>query len=321
MAARSPVQPQSAGASASGFAVPPASAGVVPYDFRRPDRIPVDQLRAVQSIHENFARVLGSSLSAYLRTFVSIDIARIEQLSFAEFSRTAARPSTTLALRMRPQEAIALLQLSHPALFPMLEILLGGTGRSPANIDREITEIERSIFQPVLRILLQELRTAWRPVSPIEFTAEDELAARQILSSTAPNFELLVISLQVSIGETAGLLNLGMPSRAMRALLQTSPVTTPEPPAQDSLKMLRLLDRAQLNADIRLNGPGMLFRDLLNIEPGDVLMFDHPLAKEVELELNGTSKFKGHVVAAGNKRAFQVKRECRPQLLPANEAP
>ena len=220
---------------------------------------------------------------------------------------------------MRPQEASAVLQLSHAALFPMLEILLGGTGKSPANIDRDITEIERSIFSPLLRILLQELKSAWRPVSPIEFAAEDEAATRQILSSMAPSQELLAIALEVRIGEANGLLHLALPSRAMRALLQDSDAGKQESPASDCAKMLRLIQRSELNAEIRLNGPKMLLRDLLEIEPGDVLTFDHPLSKEVELELNGTPKFEGHIVAAGNRRAFQVKRSRRRDTVRASE--
>lgn len=312
MTARSPVHPQASGASA------PASP--VPYDFRRPGRIPANHLRTVQSIHENFARVLGSCLSAYLRTFVSIDGARIEQLSWAEFSCRAPRPVTAIALRMRPQEANLVLQLSHAALFPILEILLGGTGKSPANIDREITEIERSILNPVLRILVQELKSAWRAVSPIEFAIEDEAAARQVLASMTENQELLAIGLAVRTGEAAGVLNIGIPARPVQALLQDSYPAKQESPVADCAKMLRLIQRAQLNADIRLNGPKMLLRDLLSIEPGDVVTFDHPLKKEVELELNGTSKFEGHIVAAGYKRAFQVKRSCQREAVRTSSA-
>jgi flagellar motor switch protein FliM len=313
MAAPPPVHLQTSAASA-----PPS---VIPYDFRRPDRIPLDHLRPMQSVHESFARALGSSLSAYLRTFVSIGGTRIEQLSWAEFSRRAARPVTTVALRMRPQEASAVLQLSHTALFPIVEILLGGTGKSPAHIDREITEIERSIVSPVLRIVVQELKSAWRTAAPVEFAIEDEPAARQVLSSMAANQELLAIGLDVHIGEAAGVLNLGIPSRPIRALLQDFCFSKQEPPAADCAKMLRLMQRAQLNADIRLNGPKMLLRDLLNMEPGDVVTFDHPLKKEVELELNGTPKFEGHIVAAGNKRAFQLKRPCQREAVRTSGAP
>lgn len=281
--------------------------------------MPAHQLRTLQSVHENFVRALSASLSAYLRTLVSTSILGVEQLSAIDFSRSAARPFTTLALRMRPQESIAFLQLSHAALFPMLEILLGGSGKSPANIDRDITEIERSIFQPPLRILLQDLKAAWRPAAPIEFTAEEEAAARQILASTPAGFELIAIRMELHIGEAAGMLTFGLPSRTIRALLETAPIPFPEPPSNDGPKVRRILERAQVNAQVRLNGPSMLFGDLLNLEPGDVLTFDHPLGKELELELNGTPKFKGHVVAAGNKRGFQIKQNC-PDASPADEA-
>ena len=38
------------------------------YDFRSPDKFSKEQIRTLQMIHENFARRLGSLLSAYLRT-------------------------------------------------------------------------------------------------------------------------------------------------------------------------------------------------------------------------------------------------------------
>jgi flagellar motor switch protein FliM len=295
-------------------ATPARGAASAPYDFRRPDRIPADQLKAMQSLHENFAHVLGSSLSAYLRTFVSVELSRIEQVSFSEFSSRAARPLTLVALRMRPHEAAALLQLSHSIVFPVLEILLGGTGKSTAAVERDITEIERSILNPILRILVQELKSVWQPLTPVEFALEEDAAARQIVSSTAPNLELLAVAFEARIGDAPGVLHLGIPSRVIRAaVVQSGFISQQDPAPPDAAKMLRLIERAQLNAEIRLNGPRMLFEDLLNIEPGDVLTFDHPLGREVDLELNGTTRFKGHVVAAGNRRGFQVKRECPRQ--------
>ncbi|MDO8690110.1 MAG: hypothetical protein Q7R39_08905 [Dehalococcoidia bacterium] len=37
---------------------------VRPYDFRRPDKFSKEHLRALQTIHESFARGVGSSLSS-----------------------------------------------------------------------------------------------------------------------------------------------------------------------------------------------------------------------------------------------------------------
>lgn len=63
------------------------------YDFRRPDRIAKDQLRAIQLLHDNFARSLASSLSAYLRAYVSVSLVSVEQLSFLEFVQCLPSPS------------------------------------------------------------------------------------------------------------------------------------------------------------------------------------------------------------------------------------
>src|SRR5512136_2346183 len=81
-----------------------ASKKAQPYDFRRPDRIAKDQLRAVHILHENFARNLASSLSAYLRAYVMVNLVSVEQLSFAEFSQCLPAPTYTVSLSMRPFE-------------------------------------------------------------------------------------------------------------------------------------------------------------------------------------------------------------------------
>src|SRR5712692_3891344 len=116
------------------------------YDFRRPDRIAKDQLRAIHLLHENFSRSLASSLSAYLRAYVAVTLASVEQLAFLEFTQGLASPTCLVALSMQPYDGNALLEISPSLAFPVLEMLLGGSGQSSVGIDREITEIEESIL-------------------------------------------------------------------------------------------------------------------------------------------------------------------------------
>src|SRR5262252_5935457 len=77
------------------------------YDFRRPDRIAKDQLRAIHLLHENFGRNLASSLYAYLRAYVAVNLVSVEQLSFMEFSQCLPSPSCLVALDMKPFEGAA----------------------------------------------------------------------------------------------------------------------------------------------------------------------------------------------------------------------
>jgi flagellar motor switch protein FliM len=53
-------------------------------------------------------------------------------------------------------------------------------------------------------------------------------------------------------------------------------------------------------------------QDLLGLEEGQLLTFDHPVGRPVDMEVNGGRKFSGRVVTTGKKRAFQVEEMRRP---------
>src|SRR5579859_734606 len=119
----------------------------LPYDFRRPDRIAKDQLHAIHLLHENFARALASSLSAYLRAYVAVNLVSVEQLSFMEFTQCLPSPTCIISLGMRPFDGNAVMEINPTLVFPILEMLLGGSGKIATKINREMTEIEQSIME------------------------------------------------------------------------------------------------------------------------------------------------------------------------------
>src|SRR5665213_1425669 len=112
----------------------------VPFDFRRPDRIAKSQLRAIHVLHDNFVRNLVSSLSAYLRTYLIVNLVSVEQLSYAEFLECLPSPTCIIALGLRPYDGNAVLEMNSSLIFPILEILLGGDGKLQFSAQREITE-------------------------------------------------------------------------------------------------------------------------------------------------------------------------------------
>jgi flagellar motor switch protein FliM len=59
------------------------------------------------------------------------------------------------------------LELNPALVFPILEIPLGGKGRPPVNVTREITEIEQSILEGLYRTILNDLREACVPSRPL----------------------------------------------------------------------------------------------------------------------------------------------------------
>jgi flagellar motor switch protein FliM len=287
-----------------------ASRKAVPYDFRRPDRIAKHQLRAIHLLHENFARNLASSLSAYLRAYVIVNLVSVEQLSFSEFSQCLPSPSCLVSLAMRPYDGNAVLEINPSLVFPILEMLLGGTGRSGVKINREITEIEQTILDGLYRIILHDLKQAWAPVTSIEFTIEARETEPQLLQIMSPNEAVLAIGLEVRMAENMGMMNIAMPSIIVKMLRQKFDqqwsVRRAESTPEEQARILRLIKPASLHLDVRLEGPTLPAEEILALEPGDVLVLDYPIERPVQVHINGVPKFRGLIGTTGRKRAFVV---------------
>ena len=44
----------------------------------------------------------------------------------------------------------------------------------------------------------------------------------------------------------------------------------------------------------------------MDLQEEDVLTFDYPIGRYVDLNLNGKLRYRGRIVTAGGKRAFQI---------------
>jgi flagellar motor switch protein FliM len=284
-----------------------------PYDFRRPERIAKDQLQSIHLCHENFARSVASSLSAFLRSHIVANFISVEQLSFADFVRSLPTPSCLVALGVHPHEENAILQLDRALVFLILEMLLGGGPKSTVKIDRDITEIERGILDSLFRIVLQDLRSAWQSIASVDFFVQSHVSEPQLFQILAQDDAVVVVSIEVRVGENSGLMHLGFPSMLIKMFRertgQQSAVRRREANENDHARVLRRIKSSTVELEARLLGPKLRLDSLIQLEVGDVLALDHALTKELDLMLNGKTKFLGRIVSSGNKLGFQISSE------------
>lgn len=283
---------------------------VQPYDFRRPDRIAKEQLRAIQILHEALARSLGSSLSAYLRAYVIVHFDAVEQVTFQSFLRELPSPTCMVTLSIAELEEKALIELGPALVFPILEMLLGGKGASAVKIEREVTEIEKGILDGLFRIVVKDLREAWRQVAAIDFGIATFETEPQLVQILAPSEAVVKVRLTLKIGDIEGRMNLAVPSIVVRMVgRRHDPLwTTRRQTSQDAdqERVLRLLHPARLTLTAELRGQTVSIRDLLKLEPGDVLAFECAAGKAIDVSLNGVHKFEGQILPAGQKRAVRL---------------
>jgi len=289
----------------------PEAPKALAFDFSRLDRIPKSQLRAIRLVQDNFVRNLASSLSAYLRTYLAVSLVSVEQLSYAEFLDGLASPTCLVGLSLDPFEGNAVLELNPNLTFPVLEFLLGGKGKNSGALSREITEIERNLLEGLMKIILKDLKEAWESITLINFAVESMETEPQLLQVLDPGEAFVATGIEIRIGGAIGMMNLAIPSliiKMMRSKFDHQGGRRSRSSDSDQARMLRLLKGGQLELDVRLRGPQLTVDDLLALDPGDVIPLEFPLARSLDGLVNGTLKFRGQVVSAGNRKAFLVEQ-------------
>ncbi len=282
---------------------------VANYDFHRADRISQDQMRSIHLLHDFFGRSFSSSLSAYLRAFVDVTLLSVDQISYSQFLKLLPDPTLFTSIGMRPLDSNMAMELNPTLVFPMIDMLLGGSG-IPSNLDRNPTEIEINIIEGVIRLAMRDLREAWRPIMELEFFIDGTGTKPQMFQIVAPADTVVAVGLEIKIGENAGMMNLCIPSRVLKVIRhqfdQQWSVRRHRTAGSEADKIMELLRSANFKLSGEMRYSKATVEELLNIAVGDVISLDQSLDDSTLLCVGGIAKFKGRIVLRRGKKAFEI---------------
>ncbi len=290
-----------------------SSTQVETFDVRKLDKIPKSQLQSLHLVHESFTRNLSSSLSAYLRSYVMLNLVSLEQISCGDFLEGISSPACLAYIGLQPYDGSAVLDINTALAFKFIELLLGSKEQSLRPVQRTITDIEKKLLQTILRIVLHDLKDSWKSVAEIDFTVQSLASEPQLLYILAPSEAMIVIAIDVRLGSTSGLMNLAIPSIFVKRLRnnfdQLQKVRRTEATEKDQLHVGHLLQNVRVDFDVHLSGGDLHTKTLLDLQVGDVLVLDHPKNTPLKGLLNGKQKWLGNVLNLDGKLAFEIAKD------------
>ncbi|MEW5981053.1 MAG: flagellar motor switch protein FliM [Acidobacteriota bacterium] len=279
-----------------------------PYDFRRPDRVSQAHVRSLQLLHERFARNVSSSLSAYLRTLTELSVVSARQLTYAEFLQDLPDPTAFYAIAMSPLDGVAALELNPGVAFAMIGRMLGGNGHT-TDPGRALTEIEQNIVDGVVGILLDDLADTWKSLKDVEFRISGRETRPQMRQVAAPHDTVLALAFDVRINDHRGALNFCIPAQVIESIrdsfAQTWPQTRHETSAAQRRALARNLAAVRLPI-VALLETSLSARELMELQPGDVLSLGKPASHPVRVQVGRTPKFEGHLARRGTFTAIAI---------------
>lgn len=288
---------------------PAVSRKIANYDFHRADRISQDQLRSIHLLHEHFGRNFASSLSAYLRSFVDVSLASLEQVSYSSFIKSLPDPTLFASIGMRPLDSNIALELNPSLAFPMIDMILGGPGRAlPEN--RNLTEIELNIIEGVIKLAMRDLCGAWHPIMEFEFYLEGKGTKAQMFQIVSPAETVIAVQMELRIAETTGMMNLCIPSRVLKVLRnkfdQQWNARRQKTTGNEAERIYELIKPVSVPLSCEIRRSRLTVDDVLKISVGDVVELSERISDPVFLCIGGVTKFAGRIVQHRGKRAFEI---------------
>lgn len=282
------------------------------YDFKRQDKFPRDQLRTLQSIHEQLVRLLNSSLAGYLRTSVQFTLDTVEQASYQEFTSQAKEGNLLYVISLDPLPTPILLEVGVDLVFASLERLLGSPSPKALSREREPTELERELFQENwVMPVLESLRSAWTSVTsfdPSVTAAETNISFLQIALPTDP---VLIVGTSCAIGDASGPVRLCYPYSTLepivsnldtRMMISNAGRRRPE----DGESVARELNAIRVLMAVRLGTAEVTVEELLGLERGDVIPLDTGVEQDIQVMVNGQLKYLGRPGLRRNHLATRI---------------
>jgi flagellar motor switch protein FliM len=279
------------------------------YDFRRPDKFSKDQLRTLQMLHETFARLAGSNLSAFLRAPVSIDLISLEQVPFEEYLRSINQSVFTIT-SLPPLTGQAVLELEFGLIFTMIDRMLGGPGRA---ISRTVlTDIERPLVRQIIERLFHALKSAWEGVVIVNPGVEGMESSSQFVQIAPPNDIVVTILFEVKVAGQRSAMSLCIPYLVLKPI--TAKLSAQKWFAGSNRKhspasrrmIAQQVGQAKVPCSVELGKTRMTVSDLLALRAGDVVRLDQRTSDDLRLLVGNVPKFEGKAALQGRQLVFAV---------------
>lgn len=281
------------------------------YDFKRPNRVSKEQLRAFRGIHDKMARNLSSQISAQMRSIVEIQLHSVDQMTYGEFLMSLPSPTSFNVFSMKPLDGSGVLEINPSIAFPMIDRLLGGNGE-PYENTREFSDIEINLLDTILRYIMQNLKDAWSPITEIFPSIDAKESSPSVIQIVAQNEIVIMVVMEIIIGHSNGMMNICYPVISLESVLSrlaSRDLMLSETSSKKSRnkELQVLIGGALVNVSAMLGSAKLTLEDILELKSGDIIRLDRVADDTIIVNIDDRDKYIGEIGLQRYRKTLKIK--------------
>jgi flagellar motor switch protein FliM len=283
-----------------------------PYNFRTANKFQKEQVRTINMVFQTFSQLFSNLLTSILRTACECEIFSVEELSFNEFNNSLPSPVILALLRCTPMAGTQILQISPEAAYIIVNKLLGG-GVSGADSSKQFTEIELTLMERVMRQMMRVFSEAWDKVFKVEAVIERIETSSQFAQIVALNDPVMLITMNITIGEESGLVSICMPyssiepvSKQLNARLVYSSSQEIRQSEEQAVILSDKLYHTTVELTAYFEDTPATISDVANLQVGDVIRLGQKKDSPVLMKIQHIPKFHAQIGTSADRYAIKI---------------
>lgn len=296
------------------------------FDFRKPNKLKNENLGAIKQIHDEFTKLLSANLSYNLRatTQMEMDSNHISQTSYQEYINSMSSDNFLWGtFDLEPLKGARwFIQYELRFCYYYINKVFGGNiSYDEVLVNSKMPDINKDFSKMLFNKSLLSYKDAWSKIKSLgDFNAKNlelEKDPRNLNLRISNTDTILIIPIQITItsrnkeSEDVGgksIMHVGIPFTVIEPILDSLSIqnllseTTSK---ENNMSIKSKIKDIKIDVSASIVCGKILFKDILNIKPGDIISSDLKIGEPFDFEIN--KKVKAKCIPYTDKNQIVVK--------------
>ena len=283
---------------------------ITSYDFKHPARVNKDQLRTMENLHDNFARLLSSTFSGAMRAIVDVDTAFVDQTTYREFIMSLSNPSCSYQFTLGPTNGQVIIDVPLPLVSAFVDRTFGGKGSSQGASGQQLTPIEIGVINNVVKRVIEDLEATWEPILPVEIYDIELETNPEFMQITAAQEIVILMAFEVNSTNASGLVSVCYPFFTLEPILpklgQNTRIVHGRP-SREEMQLQNRLRLAEMDVPLvaELGRTKVKLAEAEALQEGDIIRLPTRVQDPLAVHLGGRPKLLARPF--GKKKSGELK--------------
>src|SRR5882672_7382409 len=271
-----------------------------------------ERLPMLEIVFDRLVRLMTTSLRNFTSDNVEVSLDNITSIRFGDYLNSIPLPAILAVFHAEELDNYGLFTVDSNLIYSIVDVLLGGRrGTAAMRIEgRPYTTIERTLVQRMIEVILGDMRQAFEPLAPVNFTLDRLETNPRFAAIARPANAAILVKLRIDMEDRGGRIELMLPYATLepirKLLLQQF---MGEKFGRDSIWESHLateLWSTKVEIEAILDEMTMPLNQIMHLEIGQTVMLNATPDSKIELRCRGVPLLTGRMGRVGSSVAVRV---------------